>query len=138
MQSLLWPEVPGLFTSNFGVAAHPSIVTGAKRPRREGSHGIPAALSPLVTLSTPTLRTHVAGAGPLPLPLSTTLRAPTSAGCGHGGTRKSMTSLRVHTWSVKPAAIAGVHGRHCLAEPWPWVGRGCDRGWRKLAWGRQK
>jgi len=22
MQSLLWPEVPGLFTSNFGVAAY--------------------------------------------------------------------------------------------------------------------
>ena len=30
------------------------------------------------------------------------------AGCGHGGTRYSKTSLSVHTWSVNPAAIAGV------------------------------
>src|SRR5213594_794937 len=26
MQSLLWPEVPGLFTSNFGVAARPTTL----------------------------------------------------------------------------------------------------------------
>jgi len=32
----------------------------------------------------------------------------TPAGCGHGGTRKSSTSRRVQTWSVNPAAIAGV------------------------------
>jgi hypothetical protein len=30
------------------------------------------------------------------------------AGCGHGGTRYSKTSRSVHTWSVNPAAIAGV------------------------------
>jgi hypothetical protein len=30
------------------------------------------------------------------------------AGWGHGGTRYSKTSLSVHTWSVNPAAIAGV------------------------------
>ena len=24
------------------------------------------------------------------------------------------------------------------AEPVPWVGSGCGRGWRKLAWGKQK
>ena len=34
--------------------------------------------------------------------------------------------------------MAGVHGRHTLAEPVPWVGSGCGRGWRKLAWGKQK
>jgi alpha-ketoglutarate-dependent taurine dioxygenase len=34
--------------------------------------------------------------------------AHTPAGCGHGGTRYSKTSLSVHTWSVNPAAIAGV------------------------------
>jgi len=33
-----------------------------------------------------------------------------SWGCGHGGARKSITSRRVHTWSVSPAAIAGVQG----------------------------
>src|SRR5215468_560851 len=39
----------------------------------------------------------------------------------------------VHTRSVRPAAIAGVHGRHTLAEPVPLVGTGCGSGWRKLA-----
>ena len=37
---------------------HLSTVTGAKRPGREDSHGIPAALSPLVTPSQPAVRTH--------------------------------------------------------------------------------
>jgi len=32
--------------------AHPSTVTGAERPRREGPHGLSAALSPRVTPST--------------------------------------------------------------------------------------
>lgn len=35
--------------------------------------------------------------------------------CGHGGTRNRSTSLRLHTWSVKPAAIAGV--RCCQRLP---------------------
>src|SRR5262245_9266376 len=61
-----------------------------------------------------------------------------ACGCGHGGTRHSSTSRRVHTRLVKPAAIAGVQGRHCFAEPVPLVGRGWDRGWRKLTCGRQK
>ena len=38
-------------------------------------------------------------------------------GCGQGGTRESSTSLRDQTCSVKPAAIASVHGRHTLTEP---------------------
>jgi len=46
------------------------------------------------------------------------------AGYGHGGTRKSSTSRRGHPRSVSPAAIAGVHGRHTLADPVPLVGRG--------------
>ena len=76
--------------------------------------------------------------GPLLLPFPTTWLAHTPAGCGHGGTRKSSTSRRVHTRSVSPAAIAGVRGRHILAEPVPLVGRGCGSGTRRLAWGKQK
>src|SRR5262249_318445 len=34
--------------------------------------------------------------------------------------------------------MAGVRDCQRLAEPWPWVGRGCGHGWRKLACGRQK
>jgi len=34
--------------------------------------------------------------------------------------------------------MAGVQGRHCVAEPVPLVGSGCDNGWRKLACGKQK
>ena len=41
-------------------------------------------------------------------------------------------------WSVTPAAIAGVHGRHTLAEPVPLVGSGTNSDWRKLAWGSTK
>jgi hypothetical protein len=59
-------------------------------------------------------------------------RAHAPAGWGHGGTRNRSTSRSVHTRSVNPAAIAGVQGRHCLAEPVPWVGSGCRRGLRKL------
>src|SRR5262249_19752504 len=44
----------------------------------------------------------------------------------------------VETWSVNPAAMAGVPGCHTLAEPVPLVGTGCSKGWRKLACGRQK
>jgi len=39
---------------------------------------------------------------------------------------------------VSPAAIAGVRGRHVLAEPDPLVGKGSGNGWRKEAWGKQK
>jgi hypothetical protein len=46
--------------------------TGAKRPRREGSHGLPAALSPLGTSSQPAVWTHGAGSGHLAVPLPTT------------------------------------------------------------------
>src|SRR5215470_4993691 len=66
------------------------------------------------------------------------LLAHTPAGCGHGGTRKSRTSRTLQTWSVNPAAIAGVWGCHRLAEPLPLVGRGCGNGWRKEACGKQK
>ena len=40
------------------------------------------------------------------------------------------------TWSVNPAAIAGVHGRHTFAEPRPLVASGYGNGWRRLAWGK--
>jgi hypothetical protein len=74
-----------------------------------------------------------------PLWLLPTIRlAHTPAGCGHGGTRKRSTSRSVHTRSVSPAAMAGVQGCHCFAEPVPLVGSGCGRGWRTLAWGKQK
>jgi hypothetical protein len=59
-------------------------------------------------------------------------------GCSHGGTRNCNTSLRLQTWSVNPAAIAGVHGRHNRAEPLPVVASGISSVCRKLAWGRTK
>ena len=62
----------------------------------------------------------------------------TACGCGHGGTRNSSTSLKVHTCSVNPAAMAGVRGCQCLAVPLPLVGSGCGSAWRRLAWGKQK
>jgi hypothetical protein len=113
--------------------------TGAQRPRREGDHGLPAALSPLVTPSKPAVWTHIAcsqapSRGCFPSPP----RPHTPAGCGHGGTRKSRTSRTLQTWSVNPAAIAGVWGCHRLAVPLPLVGRGCGNGTRRLAWGKQK
>jgi len=113
-------------------------VTGTKRHSLGGYHGLPAAFAPLVTPSTPTVRTHAACSGRLTMPLPTTLLAHIPTGWGHGGTRKSSTSRSVQTWSVSPAAIAGVHGRHNWAELVPWAGSGCGRGWRKLAWGKQK
>jgi hypothetical protein len=61
-----------------------------------------------------------------------------SEGGGHGDTRNSKTSRSDHTWSVNPAAIVGVQGRHTLAEPLPFVGTGSVRAWRKLAWGKTK
>ena len=66
------------------------------------------------------------------------LVAHTPTGCGHGGTRNRSTSRSVHTRSANPAAIAGVQGCHCLAEPVPMVDSGCRRGLRKLLWGKQK
>ena len=62
----------------------------------------------------------------------------TPAGCGHGGTRNSRTSRKLQTWSVSPAAMAGVHDRHILVEPGPLVGSGSSTGWRKEACGKQK
>ena len=88
---------------------------------------------PLVTPATPAVRTHVTTSGRLTVLLPTTLRAYTPTGWGHGGTRNSSTSRSVHTWSVSPAAIAGVQGRHCLAEPVPLVGSGWGNGRRTLA-----
>ena len=40
---------------------------------------------------------------------------------------------KVHTRSVSPAAMAGVQGHHCLAEPVPLVGTDCGSAWRKEA-----
>jgi hypothetical protein len=61
--------------------------------------------------------------------LTSLLLVPSSAaGCGHGGTRKRNPSRSDHTGSVTPAAIAGVHGRHTLAEPLPLVGSALRNG----------
>jgi hypothetical protein len=50
---------------------HPSTTTRTKRPRREGSHSLLAALAPLVTPSKPAVWAHIAWAGPLPVRLPT-------------------------------------------------------------------
>ena len=73
-----------------------------------------------------------------PVPLPTPLRAHTPTGCGHGGTRKSSISRKLQTWSVNPAAMAGVWGCQRFADPVPCVGSGSSKGIRKLACGRQK
>jgi hypothetical protein len=59
-------------------------------------------------------------------------------GCSHGGPRENSPALRDHTGAVKPAALAGVHGRHTLAEPRPLVASGTGHRWRRLAWGTPK
>ena len=92
----------------------------------------------MVTPSKAAVQTHVTTSGDLPLLFPTTTLTHLPAGWGHGGTRNSSTSRRVQTWSVTPAAIAGVCDRHCLAEPLLWVASGWDKGRRKLAWGKQK
>ena len=56
----------------------------------------------------------------------------------YGGTRHINTSLRLHTWSVNPAAIAGVYCRHFLTEPVPSIGSGTTNARRRLARGKQK
>jgi hypothetical protein len=99
----------------------------------------PSSPVPLMTPSKSAVRTHDPVSTHVNLSLPLLLSLPhASADCGHGGTRKSKTSRRVHTRSVSPAAIAGVRGRHVLAEPVPLVGRGCGNGTRRLAWGKQK
>ena len=56
-----------------------------------------------------------------------------------GGTRKLSNSSIVHTWSVSPAAMAGVTGFHFFREPFrPLVGRLWGRRCRKLRWGTTK
>ena len=56
-----------------------------------------------------------------------------------GGTRKLSNSSMVHTWSVNPAAMAGVTGFHFFREPFrPLVGRLWGRRCRKLRWGTMK
>src|SRR4029453_15756116 len=113
-------------------------VARAKRPRRESDHDLPVVLSPLVTPSNePCGRTSLAQA-PSPCCFLSPRRPHTPTGCGHGGTRNISTSRRVPPRSLSPAAIAGVRGRHVLAEPVPLVGRGCGNGTRRLAWGKQK
>jgi hypothetical protein len=34
--------------------------------------------------------------------------------------------------------MAGGQSRHCVVEPVPLVGTGWGKGWRTLAWGKQK
>ena len=98
----------------------------------------PQPSPPLVMSSKQAVRTHVACQATFPCCFPPPWLAHTPAGWGHGGTRNRSTSRSVQTWSVSPAAMAGVRGRHCLAEPVPLVGTGCGRGRRKLACGRQK
>src|SRR5215813_1527379 len=56
-----------------------------------------------------------------------------------GGTRKLSNSSMVHTWSVSPAAMAGLTGFHFFCEPFrPFVGRLWGRRCRQLRWGTTK
>jgi hypothetical protein len=107
---------------------------------------------PLIGGNQPVMRTRNRFSRPRPALLAcngthlrrSTLRCSTPAGSstvcgwGHGGTRKRHTSRSDHPWSVKPAALAGVQGRHTLAEPVPWVGIGLASVWRKLTCGHTK
>src|SRR5712691_3047312 len=89
--------------------AHPSTVTGGKKAYRRGLSWHPSGpLSPGEALDaghTDTRRhlrlSSLAASHPPRL-------VHTCAGCGHGGTRNSSTSRSVQTWSVSPAAMAGV------------------------------
>jgi len=85
-----------------------------------------------VTPSKQGVQAHVVCSGRLTVLLPTPLRAHTPTGWGHGGTRNRSTSRRVQTWSVSPAAMAGVQSRHCLAEPLPLVGSGWGNGRQTL------
>src|SRR5260370_6666327 len=112
--------------------AHPSKVKGTKSPIREASHGIPAALSPLVKPSTQAVQAHVATSGPSRCLFPPPRRAHPSTRCCHGGPPKGRTPRRGQTRMYSPAAIAGVCGCHRLAAPLPLVGRGCGNGPPKL------
>src|SRR5712691_9737359 len=50
------------------------------------------------------------------------------------GTRYASNSPVVQIWSVRPAAIAGVTGRHIRSDPAPRVGSGVGNRARKLLW----
>jgi hypothetical protein len=84
------------------------------------------------------MQTHIASPGNPTQRLTIYHPAYHPWGCSHGGTRNSSTSRRVHTRLGTPAAIAGIPGRHGVAEPVPLMGRGWGRGWRQLACGRHK
>src|SRR5262245_13666706 len=136
MAPQIWGRVPP--ACGYIQEACLATVKRTKRSRQEGPHGIPMALSFLMTSSTPDVWTHGVCSGHLTGPLPTTLRAHTPTGWGHGGTRNDSTSRRDQAWSVSPATLAGVCGCHVLAEPVPLAVPGCGTGWRKLACERQK
>ena len=144
-----WPQVPpgpifcrplmvkGVFCALTGREAFlfrgnatgsPVTPPRSKKAYTRGLSCIPVSLSFLGTPSTPAVRTHGTGQTSFPYHFPPPRLAHRRAGCGHGGTRHSNTSRSVHTRSVNPAAIAGVHGRHGVAEPVPLVDSGCRRG----------
>src|SRR6266446_6188836 len=66
-------------------------ITGAKRHRGEGAHGITAALSPLMTPSQQAVRTHVACQATFPCRFTPPWFAHTPAGWGPSGPRHRST-----------------------------------------------
>jgi hypothetical protein len=62
----------------------------------------------------------------------------TVCGWSPRGTRNITPSFSVQTWFVNPAAIAGVQGRHHLAEPLPVVAIGSASAWRQRAGGHTR
>src|SRR5262249_5798800 len=100
-----------------------------KRPNKEGSPGPPAVLRALGMPLKQAVWTHLACSDPLSGCFPPPLVPHTITGCADGGTRHSSTARSVHTWSVRPAVIAGAHGRHRWAAPRPFVTSGASNGW---------
>ena len=86
--------------------------------------------------ASPPVDLHLSALGRSTPRASTGILVETGCAWGHGGPWEHNTSVSDQTWSVHPAAMAGVPGRHPWAAPGPGVGSGRGNAWRKLAWGQ--
>ena len=79
-----------------------------RRRQREVTNTVTVSSSGIIGLCEaffPFMQTHLARSAPRS-PCSPVIYS--TCGCGHGGTRNNNTSFRDQTWSVNPAAMAGV------------------------------